>query len=358
MNLPPKRTGEKPPGEKIKASEERLDALREEALRTGAVTGARVTPAGSPFPQIAAETGYYGNPVLKKPVWKWQVPVYFLAGGVAGASAAIAFVAHLLGRDLALVRAALWIALGGAIISPPLLIFDLGRPSRFWNMLRVFKLQSPMSVGAWTLMAFSFAVGTAVACEEIVLHGYSSSLLFGVGWAGEAGAMLTGLVLLSYTSVLLGATAIPVWSENRRVLPVHFVASALGASAGILELAGFLIPATNGMSLVAAGVETCVAVYISLRGRAVDAPLRTGRVVWMIRVAVGLTGPAPLLLRIFFAHWPPARPIASVCFILGALLSRYGWMAAGHASSRDSKTLFELQRKGSTVGETKASAKT
>jgi hypothetical protein len=127
-------------------------------------------------------------------------------------------------------------------------------------------------------------------------------------------------------------------------LPLHFVASALGASAGVLELLGFLIPATNRMSIVAAGVETCLAVYLAVRGGAVNAPLREGNTAWMILTAEGLTGPLPLALRIFFAHWPLARRVASASFIFGALLSRYGWLAAGHASSRDSKTLFELQR--------------
>ena len=37
--------------------------------------------------------------------------------------------------------------------SPVLLITDLGRPARFYNMLRVFKVTSPMSVGSWILAA-------------------------------------------------------------------------------------------------------------------------------------------------------------------------------------------------------------
>ena len=36
-------------------------------------------------------------------------------------------------------------------MSPALLISDLGRPERFLNMLRVFKVTSPMSVGSWVL---------------------------------------------------------------------------------------------------------------------------------------------------------------------------------------------------------------
>ena len=328
-----------------KATEARLDALRDEAARTGEVTAAGITPAGSPLPRSGEKKGYYGNPLLKPPVWTWQVPLYFFAGGVAGSAASIAFVAHVLGRDSSLVRAALWVALCGAVASSPLLIADLGRPSRFLNMLRVFKPRSPMSVGAWTLAVFSSAVSLAVVCQEIVLRGYSGDLLLALRWIAEATGALTGLVLLSYTSVLLAVSAIPVWSENRRLLPLHFVASALGASAGVLELLGFLNPATSRMALVAAAVETCLAVFIEIRGRAVDAPLREGKVGWLIRAAGTLTGPLPFLLRIFLGHDFAVRRVASVCFILGALLSRYAWIAAGRVSSRDAKTLFDIQRR-------------
>ncbi len=35
--------------------------------------------------------GYYGQPVVKPPVWTWEIPVYFFVGGLAGMSAVIAF---------------------------------------------------------------------------------------------------------------------------------------------------------------------------------------------------------------------------------------------------------------------------
>jgi formate-dependent nitrite reductase membrane component NrfD len=36
------------------------------------------------------------------------------------------------------------------------LVFDLGDPIRFYHMLRVFKLRSPMSIGTWAVSGFSF----------------------------------------------------------------------------------------------------------------------------------------------------------------------------------------------------------
>ena len=102
---------------------------------------------------------YYGLPSLKAPVWTWEIPAYFFVGGAAGAAAVVAAVARVAGADPALVRDARWLAAVGGAASPALLVSDLGRPERFLNMLRVFKLRSPMSVGAWTLVAFSNAAG-------------------------------------------------------------------------------------------------------------------------------------------------------------------------------------------------------
>ena len=64
-------------------------------------------------------------------------------------------------------RDARWVAAAGAAASPLLLNSDLGRPERFLNMLRVFKVQSPMSVGVWTLVAFSTAAGAAAFADLV-----------------------------------------------------------------------------------------------------------------------------------------------------------------------------------------------
>ena len=175
-------------------TEARLDALREEAARTGKVQHDGIVPVSGPFPKPAAAMSYHGNPVLKPPTWTWQVPLYFFVGGVAGISAPIALVAHVSG-NAALIRAGLWIGLAGALIAPPLLIADLGRPARFLNMLRVFKLRSAMSIGAWTLVGFSSAVGLAVICRELIVAGFGYGFLIPLEWIAEIFAAVSGLVL-------------------------------------------------------------------------------------------------------------------------------------------------------------------
>ncbi|MGO9434204.1 MAG: NrfD/PsrC family molybdoenzyme membrane anchor subunit [Terracidiphilus sp.] len=324
-------------------SEDRLDALREEAARTGKVEHHGIAPVDSPFPKPASAVSYHGNPVLKPPTWTWQVPLYFFVGGVAGISALIALMAHLFG-NAGLTRSGLWVGFAGALLSAPLLIADLGRPSRFLNMLRVFKLRSAMSVGAWTLAGFSSAVGLAVVCHELVLAGFGYNLLLVLEWAAEIAAALSGLILASYTSVLLGVTAIPVWSENRRIVPVVFLAGGMGSAAAVLELLGFLVPVTQFIGIVAGVVETLVAILIELRGRYVDRPLREGAVGWLTRAGAALAGPASLLLRLFWGHSAVARYLAASCFIVGALITRIAWIKAGGVSSRDPQALFRIQR--------------
>src|SRR4029077_8295803 len=98
---------------------------------------------------------------------------------------------------------------------PPLLSSDLGRPERFLNMLRVFKVTSPMSVGSWILLASGGATTTAAACEEL-------GIFPKVKAAAELGSVLTGAPLAVYTATLISDTAVPVWHEARRELPFLF----------------------------------------------------------------------------------------------------------------------------------------
>jgi hypothetical protein len=131
-------------------NESRLETLREDAWQRGAVTGHGVNVAGGPIPR---KPGYYGQPVVRPPVWTWEIPMYFFVGGLGGMSAVIALGA-LLFHQFDVARAAMWAAAIASVLSPVLLILDLGRPRLFINMLRVFKPQSAMSMGAWILTAF------------------------------------------------------------------------------------------------------------------------------------------------------------------------------------------------------------
>jgi len=122
--------------------------------------------------------------------------------------------AEWLGKDRELAQHARWLAFGGAMVSSALLTHDLGRPSRFLNMLRVFKAQSPMSMGAWTLAAFGSASAAAVFSKAAERRFGSKLPISVIGNFGQFFSALFGLPFHNYTGVLIGATAIPVWTRT------------------------------------------------------------------------------------------------------------------------------------------------
>jgi formate-dependent nitrite reductase membrane component NrfD len=166
---------------------------------------------------------YYGRPVVKEPTWTWEIPAYFFTGGLAGASSVLHGVARVNGHER-LARTSLFVGAAADVVCPPLLISDLGRPERFLNMLRVFKVTSPMSVGSWVLTVSGGATTTAALLELL-------GKLKAVKVAAEVASFLAGPPLVTYTGTLVANTAIPAWHEGRHELPWLFGASA-SASAG------------------------------------------------------------------------------------------------------------------------------
>ena len=283
-------------------TEERLDELRRNAQ------------------PMKPDRGYYGLPFLKEPVWTWEVPTYFFVGGAAGAAAVLGAAAQLTGADRELVSDARWIAAAGSALSAPLLIGDLGRPERFLNMLRVFKVQSPMSVGAWTLAAFGTFAAAAVFAEEL-----RKRTNLPVTIVGDAAGLLsaaTGLVMSTYTGVLIGATAIPIWAKHASILPIHFGASALSSAVSMLELLGHNDEALNILGLAAAAAETYIGYKMGLEP---TITMQAGGV---------LSGPLPLLMRIAGFASKRFRRAAAASSILGSLVTRMAWIEAGKLDAR------------------------
>jgi formate-dependent nitrite reductase membrane component NrfD len=201
-------------------------------------------------------------------------------------------------------------------------------------MLRVFKLQSAMSVGAWTLVAFSSSAA-ASAFADVVDRETGGSLPVRV-IADAAGALsaATGTVLATYTGVLIGATAIPVWSANVRTLPIHFGASGVGAAVSLLELCGHhRDPALNRLGIGAALVETLTGGHVELSQDPALAPLKQDWSGAVTRTGGVLSGPVPLALRLLAGRSPSARRLAAVSTVVGSFLTRLGWLAAGRESA-------------------------
>src|SRR6266446_9070786 len=156
-----------------------------------------------------AEPSYYDYPVLQQPFWHWEIIWYFFFGGLAAGTYIIGSIASLFGsrEDRAVVRTGYYLSLLALLLCPPLLIKDLGRPDRFLHMLRMFKVKSPMSMGTWSVVAFSLFSGITAVIQA------ARDGLLGRWWGARLLASLpqkliampgiaAGLFLGSYTGVL------------------------------------------------------------------------------------------------------------------------------------------------------------
>jgi formate-dependent nitrite reductase membrane component NrfD len=129
-----------------------------------------------------------------------------------------------------------------------LLTADLGRPERFWHMLLqsatwrpMLKTYSPMSLGAWGLLAFGgFALLSFVGAlaRETPRRGWARLRPPGVlGMLVSLLGALAGFFLVSYTGVLLAVTNRPIWSDTT-LLGAVFLVSSASTSIALLFLLG------------------------------------------------------------------------------------------------------------------------
>jgi formate-dependent nitrite reductase membrane component NrfD len=283
-------------------------------------------------------SSYYGRPVLKEPVWKVpDVPGYLFGGGLAGASSLLAGFAQAAGqRELA--RAAKITSAGAITMSLAALINDLGRPSRFLNMLRVFKPTSPLSVGSWLLAVYGPMSGAAAASAV-------TGRLPRAGAAATVAAAALGPGIATYTAALLCNTAVPAWHEAYREMPYLFAASAASAAGGMGMLA--VSPEQAGLAvrfavLGAAAELTARTILVRRLGEAAE-PYRQGRSGAVMRIAESLTA-ASLGTALLARRSRLAAVLSGTALVASSALTRFGIFEAGMASARDPKYTIRPQR--------------
>jgi formate-dependent nitrite reductase membrane component NrfD len=294
---------------------------------------------------------YYGRPIVKEPTWTWEIPTYFFTGGLAGASAVLSSGARLTGNEK-LARTALYVGAVADLVSPVLLISDLGRPERFHHMLRVVKVTSPMNLGSWVLLVSGGASTTAAALQFL---GRFKPLRI----AASIVAGLAGPPLATYTGVLLADTAVPVWHDGRQELPWIFGASA-AASAGATACL-FLDPRDAGPArrLAVAGVlaEGGLMQAMELRlGQAGEVYHQgaAGKLSW---AAKGLATVGAALLARRGRKSRAAAVLGGTLVCAGELCVRWAVFKAGFQSARDPKYVVESQRQRVERNGTKATTK-
>jgi hypothetical protein len=289
--------------------------------------------------------------VIKEPTWTWEIPCYFFTGGLAGASAGLAYLSELRG-DSVLARRAWGTAMLGVSASPVLLISDLGKPSRFLNMLRMFKVTSPMSVGSWILSISGTTTAIAAAHSWFGLFPRLSKLARPI-------AMLVGLPLSTYTAALVANTAVPVWHEARRTLPFVF-----GAGAGLSAGAAALIAtpprdagAARRLALVGVVAEMASKELMERRLGAQGEPYKHGSAKKFGDVgrACLLVGTALLVRRGSASRGAAAS--AGTLLLTGALSARWSVFKAGFASVADPQYVVGPQREKIETGSRSGAAR-
>jgi formate-dependent nitrite reductase membrane component NrfD len=208
-----------------------------------------------------------------------------------------------------------------------------------------------MSVGAWVLALFSSSAAAAVFAELVERKLDISSIRI-PGNVAEGISAALGLPLATYTGVLIGATAIPAWNQNIKTLPIHFGMSGLASGVSILELIGNDdSPALNLLGIGAAAVEIFEGFHLEfVRDPEVNRPLKRGLTGWTTRIGGVLSGPVPFALRLIAtaSRSRRLRTCAAWSSIAGSILTRAGWVYAGHVSARDWRIPLQIKHTLST----------
>ena len=307
--------------------------------------------------------------LLKSSDWPLLIDVYFFLGGIAGGAFVIATVAHLLDdrryRDV--VRIGYYVAFLAVLPCPIFLIVDLGIPTRFLHMMMVakpstaigtnavtvgpfhLKLLSPMSVGAWGLLVFSFF---AFLCAlDVFLADRGGRSIPGLRTVSGVLGGLFAFLIAAYPGVLLGATARPLF-VNAHWLGALFL--AVGGATGGATIALILTPFRGsgardalvrvmritsialvvelvtlilfGISVKAAGSVRISAALSELLAGSYSMPF------WLGAVIIGIVAPLVLQRAALRTGAPGITALVSVLVLIGGFMVKYVLIAAGQAS--------------------------
>lgn len=287
--------------------------------------------------------------------WGLPVAIDLFAAGMGAAAFMVAVMADLAGS-----KKFTSIRLTGAIIAPwpailgvLLLVVDLGRPLRFWEMILkrgeglsitppylMFNPGSAMSWGTWILSLF-IIISLIYLVVSIIAIPFS--------W-GEIATKIVGIIGLpfallvtAYTGVLISATSNALWSNY--LLPLVFVSSAVVTGiAGIVLILAILkmlklleenfIPGLeklNGVMIIVLLASLVLFIILGIMQPpmlALIATAKVGILFWLFAVILGILIP---LIFSFKKEGNPAATsfIISILILLGGFFLRYVILIAG-----------------------------
>jgi formate-dependent nitrite reductase membrane component NrfD len=185
---------------------------------------------------------------VRAPDWTWFILGYFFLAGLSGGAYVVGTLLRLSGdpRDEPAARVAFYASFVLIPLCPVFLTADLGVSwTKFWHMLvnttpgspgLNFKYWSPISVGVWVLVIFSFfATVSAIAAWLGDRRGVATRPAGPLSIAFNVVGAIVGLFFASYTGVLLSVSNQPVWSDTW-MLGGLFLASGLSGAAALVVL--------------------------------------------------------------------------------------------------------------------------
>ena len=299
---------------------------------------------------------YYGRPQLKPaPFENWVVGGYVFLAGLSGASALITAIADAKrGPEAAnVVRRGRYLSLLAPTIGSGLLVWDLYSPKRFYNMFRIAKSTSPMSIGTWTLTAFSAFAGIGAASQFLADRISWLRWLRGPAKIVHVPAAIAGAGISTYTSALLSATSTPLWAAAPEAMAVRFGASSVASGASALSLGE---PSPSIRRALSAISVAALVTELAATAASHDAYERTGVAEALDRGwgqverqgATDLGVMAPLVMQmasLTLSRRPGTlSTLAAVAGLAGSLLLRVSIMGAGDTSAERPEISFRFSQ--------------
>ncbi len=295
---------------------------------------------------------YYGRSQLKPaPFNNWAVGGYIALAGLSGTAALIGGIAEATRGASArpLARRSRYLALLAPTLGSALLVWDLHTPQRFYNMLRVAKKTSPMSIGTWILMGFSGPAMLAGAAQLVADARPRWRWPWAVARLAQVPAAILGAGLGTYTASLLAATSTPLWAAAPRSMAVRFAASSMASGAAALALgerSRRSRRALDALAVAALATELAAAMRSAetYRARHVEESLEGG---WGAVERYGATGAGnivPLALKLASVMLGGRSQTANWLTLAGSFLLRVSIMEAGDVSAERPDISFRFSQ--------------
>lgn len=179
-------------------------------------------------------------------LWHWPIPVYLFLGGLAAGILFFAGLYTILGREKEFPTAVKWatfLAPVALVVGLAALVLDLKHPLYFWQLYLTFRIESPMSWGAWVLLVMtplSILWAASYIKELFPNWDWKLGILNSIEkWVQENRKFLAwvmvflSVILGIYTGILLSAfNARPLW--NTALLGPLFLVSGLSTGAAAI----------------------------------------------------------------------------------------------------------------------------